>query len=158
MLKLVACRWWDLQIERVIRQQWARPKFRAAHGEGRDYNDPTNYFGSPGFEELDAITGGNIGKGRPPNTPPCSMWWLGADALCLTTWSKRKTTAYGIFCEELPPDMSRTNDAGWGVVIVIEGEEEATDQGYCLQRTVSVLKKHCPMPTNGKLLIAPPRR
>jgi hypothetical protein len=59
---------------------------------------------------------------------------------------------YGICSEELPPDMSRTNDAAWGVVVVIEGEEEATDQGYCLQRTVRVLKQHCPMPTHGKPL------
>jgi hypothetical protein len=143
------CRWWDLHIERVIKGKFANPEFRAAHGKGRDYDDPTSYFASEGFHQLDAITGYKVGMNRDhATTYPTSMWLCGADALNLITWGSAKTTACGVLCEELPADMGSTNDA-WGIFLVIEGPEEATDQRYCLERTISVMKKHAPMPTAG---------
>lgn len=144
----VGCRWWDLEIERVVRGKFANQKFREAHGLGRDYDDPASYFGSEGFRILDEVMGFKVGKHRLPATSPTSMWKIGADAVNLITWGSSKHTAYGVCCEELPPDMGTTNSA-WGVVVVIEGDEEATNQRYCLERTVQVLKKHAPMRSEG---------
>jgi hypothetical protein len=145
-----ACRVWDLRIERVIKQGFACPKFREAHGKGRDYADPTSFFGTPGFEQLDALCNRRIGKDKPDNVAPTSIWLSGVDALNLLNTSKRKTTVYGIMCEELPPDMAYTH-AGFHAFLIIEGPEEASVQRWALQRTIQVMCKHAPIPSQGML-------
>jgi hypothetical protein len=142
------CRIWDLRIERVIMSRFADPQFRAAHGKGRDYDDPTNFFGSPGFRELDEICQGRIGRHKPEAVAPTSMWCLGEDALNLTTFTKHKTGVAGLRSEELPPRMSHTRAAFEPLIIM---EDDVADPSDCFSRTIEILLKHGPIPSKGSL-------
>jgi hypothetical protein len=150
----VPCRAWDLQVERVIKQRFACPEFREAHGKARCYADPANFFGTPAFEQLDVICNGRIGKERPEGVAPTSIWLNGVDTLNLVNNSKRKTTVYGIKCEELPPDIAYTH-SGFHAFLIIEGPEEASVQRWALQRTIQVMCKHAPIPSPGTLPCTP---
>jgi hypothetical protein len=142
------CRYWDLKIEEIIRSRFADPQFRAAHGTGRDYEDPTNMFAcSTAFEELDAICEGKIGKHKPEEFPDTSLWSLGSDAVNLTTFTKKKTNACGLRCEEMPPHLSHTKCSFEPFIII---EDDAADQTDCLKRTIDVLLKHSPIPSAGE--------
>jgi hypothetical protein len=142
----VPCRIWDLRIERVISSRFADPQFRAAHGKGRDYDDPTNFFGSHGFRELDEICQGMIGRRKPVAIAPTSMWSLGEDALNLTTFTKHKTGVAGPRSEELPARMSHTRAAFEPLIIM---EDDVADPSDCFSRTIDVLLKHGPTPSKG---------
>jgi hypothetical protein len=143
-------RFWDLGIERVIASRFADPKFRQEHGQGRDYEDATNFFASPGFQELDTICGGRIGKNRPADVVATSLWSLGQDALNLTTFTKHKTGVAGLKSEELPPHLSHTHAAFEPLIIM---EDDVADPSDCFKRTVDVLLKHCPIPSVGMILL-----
>jgi hypothetical protein len=147
------CRIWDLRIERVVSSRFADPQFRAAHGKGRDYDDPTNFFGSPGFRELDEICHGKIGRHKPVAVAPTSIWCLGEDALNLTTFTKHKTGVAGLRSEELPSRMSHTRAAFEPLIIM---EDDVADPSDCFSRTIDVLLKHGPIPSKGSLSISLP--
>jgi hypothetical protein len=138
-----------LRIERVIASRFADPKFRQAHGQGREYEDSTNFFASPGFKELDAICGGRIGSNRPADVAATSMWSVGEDALNLTTFTKHKTGVAGLKSEELPPHLSHTHAAFEPLLIM---EDDVADPADCFKRTVDVLLKHSPIPSGGMIL------
>jgi hypothetical protein len=88
------CRYRDLQIEGVINSRFADPQFREAHGKGRDYQDATNLFTSPAFEELDAICDGRLGKNKPDHVASTSLWSLGSDAVNLATFTNKKSRVW----------------------------------------------------------------
>jgi hypothetical protein len=145
------CRYWDLQIEDVIKSRFADPQFREAHGRGRDYQDATNLFTSPAFEELDTICDGRLGKNKPDHVASTSLWSLGSDAVNLATFTKKKSNVCGLRCEELPPHLCQTKCSFEPFIII---EDDAADQTDCLKRTIDVLLKHSPIPSAGK--ITPP--
>jgi hypothetical protein len=78
------------------------------------------------------------------------VWSLGQDALNLTTFTKHKTGVAGLKSEELPPHLSHTHASFEPLLIM---EDDVADPADCFKRTVDVLLKHSPIPSEGTSLL-----
>ena len=144
------CSYCDFGIATCIQACFKDPHFRAAHGRGRQYTDPSNFFASKAFKELDGLCNNLIGSQRPADISPTSVWQIGADGVRLITFGQRSAMVFAVRCEELPADMAYTSNA-WQPFLIIEGPKEPTNLSHVLRNTVKTLCKHAPIPSPGVL-------
>lgn len=144
---------WDFGIERALASLLEDADIRALvkNQEHRTTDEPSTFYGSPHFRQLDADCAGAL-TNRCVRTILLS---LGGDGVQLLNWGKRTATVIAAKCEDMPQHLVQTGRAVTPLLI-IEGPDEPSHLNHILMRTVDFLVRHAPSSDGtGELVILP---